>query len=123
VGPGERFFIEYIGLRSTSEADDGQRGHTRAAAKIGSLDLPQENAVACVRYSIAARLARVFYILILHDSFQSNIVKYWPTPLCGLTPVRAGRAIDQSAGPAFSLRKVIEMRRGPSRLSFAMAWR
>ena len=26
VGPGERFFIEYIGRQSTSEADDGQRG-------------------------------------------------------------------------------------------------
>ena len=26
VGPDERFFIEYIGRQSTSEADDGQRG-------------------------------------------------------------------------------------------------
>ena len=24
MGPGERFFIEYIGLQSTSEADDGR---------------------------------------------------------------------------------------------------
>ena len=26
VGPGERFFIEYPGLQSTSEADDGRQG-------------------------------------------------------------------------------------------------
>ena len=45
MGPGERFFIEYIGRQSTSEADDGQRGPHEGCSENQSPDLPQENAV------------------------------------------------------------------------------
>ena len=38
MGPGERFFIEYIGRQSTSEADDGRRGPHEGRAENQSWD-------------------------------------------------------------------------------------
>ena len=38
VGPDERFFIEYIGRQSTSEADDGRRGPHEGRAENQSWD-------------------------------------------------------------------------------------
>ena len=45
MGPGERFFIEYIGLQSTSEADDGREEGPSSFRTSVSLDHTQEHAV------------------------------------------------------------------------------
>ena len=45
MGPDERFFIEYIGRQSTSEADDGRRGPHEGCAENQSWDVTPEHAV------------------------------------------------------------------------------
>ena len=51
MGPDERFFIEYIGRQSTSEADDGRRGPHEGCAENQSWDVTPEHAVNYQRYS------------------------------------------------------------------------
>ena len=50
VGPGERSFIEYIGLQSTLEADDGREEGRLFSAESVFLDYTQEH-VVCVPLS------------------------------------------------------------------------
>ena len=45
MGPGERFLNEYIGLQSTSEADDGREEGPSSFRTSVSLDHTQEHVV------------------------------------------------------------------------------